>query len=577
MADFFSGVYGARFPDVVMNQGPLPGTGGLPNPLHDSVDGRINYNSSLLGDIQPYAYGEPGYLSSQNAYLNIPHRIQKIVPCLYFPEPHDNKSFTLNHPIDDGDIAFTMRLDRNSEVCSGLSNRSMLRAGLGTAIDPMINICTLNYLLAGIQICTQIPGIRNKWDQLLHHLDKKRFDGTAGNNYNYADIKHIVRHLVRPFGVAHGSEKQGGQHEGSMSSVQWPVSFVISLILDGKDANVVNIWNYQDVEAGNDLVLRLKAVELPQGGKYTLNHYPKSLTEKTFTSGLMAQVPGPNRITHVWQLVPDVFSLDMEEPLELNAAFGGLHPNFRPPLHAPANPDLAWQQEGYWHIARAQVHCRKYGEMHYYNDTANKLRNGHIDVTFQPTFYAIPYRDVHDQDGDAVFARGMHWHAPLLPGAVALREANVHNFLGSSAGDKRSRQLRLEQGFEPPPPPQDNQEHYRRRVRNNGSTVPVVHSYESFDEEDRPRTVTFAPPVAEEPYLPTIHELADAGLAEDIGVFDDPGPLPSLSTSAAPTPFSVPKPSLKSSARKTAARGKGVPSSVLAADGSVTQQQASML
>ena len=574
MADFFSGVYGARFPDVVMNQGPLPGTGGLPNPLHDTVDGRINYNSSLLGDIQPYAYGEPGYLSSQNAYLNIPHRIQKIVPCLYLPDPHDNKSFTLNHPIDDGDIAFTMRLDRNSEVCSGLSNRSMLRAGLGTAIDPMINLCTLNYLLAGIQICTQIRGIRPKWDQLLHHLDKKRFDGTSARDYNYADIKHIVRHLIRPFGIAHGSEKQGGQHEGSMSSVQWPVSFVISLILDGKDANVVNIWNSMDIEAGNDLVLRLKAVELPQSGKYTLNHYPKSLTEKTFTAGLMAQVPGDHRITHVWQLVPDIFSLDMEEPAEINAAFAGLHQNFRPLTHIPNNPDIAWQQEGYWHIARAQVHCRKYGlELYYYNDLANNLRTGHIDVTFQPTFFAIPYRDVHNQNGDAVLNRTTAGGAPPV-----FVEPNVHNFLGTSAGEKRPRQLRLEQGFESPEqpmlrPPDEGQ--FRRHARDNGSTVPVRYIQEYYEDE-APRAVTFAPSVGVN--LHNENATQDlAGLTEDIGVFDDPGPLPSLSTSAAPAPFSVPKPGLKTAARKSVARGKGVPSSVLAADGSVTQQQASML
>jgi hypothetical protein len=583
MADFFSGVYGARFPDVVMNQGPLPGTGGLPNPLHDTVDGRINYNSSLLGDIQPYAYGEPGYLSSQNAYLNIPHRIQKIVPCLYLPEPHDNKSFTLNHPIDDGDIAFTMRLDRKSEVCSGLSNRSMLRAGLGTAIDPMINLCTLNYLLAGIQISTHLPGIRTKWDQLLHHLDKRRFDGNP-REYNYLDIKHIVRHLVRPFGVAHGSEKQGGQHEGSLSSVQWPVSFVISLILDGKDANVVNIWNYQDVEAGNDLVLRLKVVEIPQGGRYTLNHFPKSLTEKTFTAGLMEQVAaatGGHRITHVWQLVPDIFSLDMETPAELQAGIGGLNPNFVPQQHDPA--ELAWQQEGYWHIARAQVHSRSYGTMHYFNDMANNLRNGHIDVTFQPTFYAIPYRDVHSQHGGALHVRTVGPGA----GAPAELQPNVHNFIGSSAGDKRNRQLRLEQGFaDAPPPPQ--QESFTRRVagRSNGSTVPIsVRLWDDEEEEapprpnPRPNPRPIAAPAGGQrvPTLPAIPESgADSGLAEDIGVFDDPGPLPSLSTAAAPPPFSVPKPGLKS-ARKPAARGKGVLSSVLAADGSVTQQQASML
>ena len=128
MSDFFSGVYGARFPDVVMNQGPLPGMGGLPAPLHDTADARINYGSSLLGNLDPYAYGEPGYLSSQTGYLNIPHKIQKIVPYLYLPEPDGTGSFRLCHPIDDGDLAFVMRLDRNCEVCTGLNNKMMQKS-----------------------------------------------------------------------------------------------------------------------------------------------------------------------------------------------------------------------------------------------------------------------------------------------------------------------------------------------------------------------------------------------------------------------------------------------------------------
>jgi len=32
MSDFFAGVYGAKFPEVVMNSGPLPPQGGLPAP-----------------------------------------------------------------------------------------------------------------------------------------------------------------------------------------------------------------------------------------------------------------------------------------------------------------------------------------------------------------------------------------------------------------------------------------------------------------------------------------------------------------------------------------------------------------
>ena len=87
MSDFFSGIHGVKFPEVVMNSGPLPPANGLPAPLHDTADARINYNSTLLGNLDPYAYGEPGFLSSQVSYVNQPHRIQKIIPPLRLPSP----------------------------------------------------------------------------------------------------------------------------------------------------------------------------------------------------------------------------------------------------------------------------------------------------------------------------------------------------------------------------------------------------------------------------------------------------------------------------------------------------------
>ena len=94
MPGFFDKVHGAKFPEIVMNSGPLPPTsGGLPAPLHDTPDGKINYNSTLFGDMQPYAHGEPGFLSSQNGYLNIPHRIQKIIPVVHLPEPNGDGLF----------------------------------------------------------------------------------------------------------------------------------------------------------------------------------------------------------------------------------------------------------------------------------------------------------------------------------------------------------------------------------------------------------------------------------------------------------------------------------------------------
>ena len=220
MSDFFSGINNIRMQQVVMNQGPLPGAGGLPRQLHDTADARINYNSTLLGDLEPYAYGEPGYQSSQTAYLNIPHKIQKVIPSLWLPEPMDNSSFRLSHPVDEGDIAFVMRLNRNSEVCTGLNNKSLQRAGLGTAVDPFINLVTLNYILAGLQICTLVEVIRPKWDQLMHHLDSTKFSGRPNQVYDFDSIRHIVENLIRPFGIVHGKDNQGGQSETTMGSVQ---------------------------------------------------------------------------------------------------------------------------------------------------------------------------------------------------------------------------------------------------------------------------------------------------------------------------------------------------------------------
>ena len=49
-------------------------------------DGKINYAQSLLGNLEPYAYGEPDRLSTQSAYLNIPHVAQRVVPTLDLPE-----------------------------------------------------------------------------------------------------------------------------------------------------------------------------------------------------------------------------------------------------------------------------------------------------------------------------------------------------------------------------------------------------------------------------------------------------------------------------------------------------------
>lgn len=409
MSGFFSGISGARFPDVVMNSGPLPPSGGLPAPLHDTADARINYNSTLLGDVQPYAYGEPGYQSSQNGYLNIPHRIQKICPVLHLPEARQKAqgTFELSHSIDDGDIAFVLRLNRNSIFCTGLKNGEMKRMGLGTAIDPLINLCTLNYLLSGIQLARKPDGsiADGLWWELLHNLDATRWNTSTRNNpITFGDINHFIRHCVRPFGITRGSEKQGGQNEATQSPASWPVCFVVSLVLDGKESNVVNIWHHHNMNAGDDLVLRLKRMPVRP---YTLNHYYKRVVRQDW--GELLEDP---QYKYVWQLVPDMFHLESttKEEMATNAIAIANMPAehnrwFRfSSMHSQRNLRIAdgqpWQNLGYWHIGRSQVMMGKYGlEEYYCNDLANDLKTNHLDITFQPYFTCAPLASTDNSPG----------------------------------------------------------------------------------------------------------------------------------------------------------------------------------
>jgi len=393
MSDFFSGVYGARFPDLVMNSGPLPPTGGLPAPLHDVADARINYNSTLLGDLNPYAYGEPGYQSSQVSYVNHPHRIYKLVPPVRLPEPQVNTALTfeVSHSVDDSDLAFVMRLDRGSTVCGFLASKAAQRNRMsGTTVDAFVNLATLNYILAGLQLCYQ-PGNPSAWFNLLHDLDKKRF-ARHDHVLCLKDLVHIVRHLIRPFGIVRGSEKQGGQDEVGLAAATWPVNFVCTMVVDGKERNVVNMWHHHDINAGDDLVLGLKPMPLPKDC-YTLNHYYKRFVQKCFEPHQTSSMTRL-RATHVWQLTPDIFSLDIDPP-----------PATKPAMpHGLDVPDnYAWQEWGYWHIARSQIMFRKYSEVEYYNnDMANQLKTNHLDLTFEPTWQKVP---------------GAKYRAQALPGA----------------------------------------------------------------------------------------------------------------------------------------------------------------
>ena len=432
MSDFFGGLRGGiQMPEVVWNQGPLPSGGNLPAPLHQTADARINYNSSLLGDLTPYAYGKPGYLSSQSAYLNIPHKVQKIVPVVYLPEAKSPalELVDVSHPIDDGDIAFVLRLNRKSMFCTGLRSGEMRRAGLGTAVDSLVNLPTVNYILAGLQLGLGSDDPGNLWRELFHNLDSHAFPNKRERSLSQrpvelADILHFVRSCVRPFGVARGSEKQGGQDQATISPATWPVSFVTSLTIDGKESNVINIWHHLDLSAGDDLVLRLKLMPVRP---YTLNHYYKSVKRQSWGE----------RKHHIWQLVPDILHFDPmgHERAEYERALAGvprpLRTLFGDELEGPE-----WQEMGYWHVGRSQLMRGKYGEeVYWHNDLANMLKTSHLDITFQPVFVVPPFSVLEASRRARAQAEG----APGKPGPRRVRrfERDEGGDEGGGGGQER--------------------------------------------------------------------------------------------------------------------------------------------
>jgi hypothetical protein len=152
-ASFFGGVHaGVRMPETVMNSGPLPPLemGGMPHGLGGVPDARINYGSSLLGDIAPYAYGEASRLSTQSSYINIPNRIQKVIPLVWLPDTSFEQSrFLLTHAVDDGDVAFAFR-DVHMKCVDDA--KALERSYTHRNYHPFINLATVNYLLAGLQM-----------------------------------------------------------------------------------------------------------------------------------------------------------------------------------------------------------------------------------------------------------------------------------------------------------------------------------------------------------------------------------------------------------------------------------------
>ncbi len=359
----FDGISNVRKPDVIMNDGPLPGAA---PPFFPAA--RINYASDLLGDhIDAYDYGRPTNLSDQTSYLNIPHKIAKIVPQLNLPNANSEGSFALSHAVDIGDIGFVLRIDRRGSVVTNFAAFERLK--LTRMIDPLVNLVTVNYILAGLQRFWNKRDALN-WQQLMVDL---RFveDAYADRGpFTAGDAIRFITEVARPWGVPHTSELQGGQHEGGASPVTFPVNFISSFNVSGLTRNICNIWSQHNVSAGDDLILKLEKLPfaMRDGGiKYHLNHWKKSVSIQQFRYE-------DGGVNEGWQLVPAVLS-----------------------TYTPAriHENYDYRENGYWHLLRTQVMSRNESaeDRRYeasnagiYHDDRAVMRGALLEGTFEPTW-----------------------------------------------------------------------------------------------------------------------------------------------------------------------------------------------
>jgi len=266
----FSGlVNGAiRFPDAAINRSggsllPMPlGVG----PQFTSPDGVYSDAGSLLpgGLNNPYAYGTSARISTQTQ-MAFPNRIALIIPKLYLPAPEsdglDHSDPMLEHSVSDGDMVFTIVMHPGMK-CYG-SQYCVAPYGYAAKAVPVINLPTVNYILWGLQVGMHRQQ-SSRWKTFFTQL-------TKGESPKYPDemdinfIWRFIQRYIKPIGIQHGSDTQGGQHEGDSNRVvtHGAVDYVSSFAIEGKILHVNNMWRDYDVHENDDLVLALRHMDGP--------------------------------------------------------------------------------------------------------------------------------------------------------------------------------------------------------------------------------------------------------------------------------------------------------------------------
>jgi hypothetical protein len=196
-----------------------------------------------------------------------PNKVALVIPKLYIPSPesdglsHSNP--VLEHSVSDGDLVFSLNM--GTEMASYGSMYYMAPYGHSAKTVPLINLATVNYLLWGLQV-----GLRREksieWKNFYSKLTKGAIQRYP-NELSQQTVWNFLQTFIIPFGVMHGSDLQGGQHEGDSNHVvtHGAVDYVSSFAVEGKLLHVNNLWRDCDVHENDDLILALRKMEAPHG------------------------------------------------------------------------------------------------------------------------------------------------------------------------------------------------------------------------------------------------------------------------------------------------------------------------
>lgn len=442
-SNFFGGLEsGIRFPATQINQGgPLPGA------PYAGLDGRINATNSLLENVVPYAQEKAGAMGSDRNYQQIPHRMQHVVPMLFLPSADKKigEPCKVSHPVDFGDVAFS--LCSNNVMTLMCSSRRAMQVMRAPARNVFCNLCTVNYLLAGLQRL-ESNDTTSAWVNLANdmHYDYKSQDHLPA-------LLKLLQTRILPYGIVQASEKQGGQHEATLAPVQAAANFVVTMTVDGQNRDLTNVWRDSHISAGDQLILVL---EKRTTQRYVLNHYYKQMSQQTF----------PDQ-QECWQLIPRTFRMAEEGRYKAEQQ----------------NHDLDkydYRCDGYWRLAQSFQHRAPMHDARNYADDTVFLRGQLLQVTFAPVWVqhdcaddsSVPSsRDTVSFQHSALIPSGRS-NSSTVPLYQSQGPANPQQprFVGSGRSGNKGDQERDKVPEAPVPDKGENLKNMSNRTNNNFSS-----------------------------------------------------------------------------------------------------------